>query len=182
MTTNKTNTFGKTGGILFSICLAVLGILMLIFPVGSLIVSTWLFVIGVGLYGIYNIFSYCSLPSGTRNSWQLVNGIILVILFIIMMPVYGEIKFFSNLNTIIFLLAFYSISNGINSIMMSSEIAEAGSSKGLCILSGVFSILLGVFMIARPFIAGVAEIYFLAAWLIVIAISIFFKALALNKK
>lgn len=39
-----------------------------------------------------------------------------IILFFIMLPVYGEIKFFSNLGVIMFLLAFYSIPNGVTTL------------------------------------------------------------------
>lgn len=106
----------KVGGIITAICLILLGILIFTFPIGSMVLSTWLFTAGVGIYGLFHILAYVKTPAGLRNGWQLAGGIMAIILFFIMLPVYGEIKFFSNLGVIMFLLAFYSIPNGVTTL------------------------------------------------------------------
>lgn len=43
----KSQKTSRAAGIVLAICMIVLGILMFAFPLGSLLISTWLFVIGV---------------------------------------------------------------------------------------------------------------------------------------
>lgn len=168
----------KLGGIIASLCLMILGVVIFFFPVGSLVITTWLFTAGVGIYGISLILSYVKAPAEERSGWHLASGIMAIVLFFIMLPVYGQIKFFSNLGVIMFLLAFYSISNGVTVLTALPVISAAGGSKGMAIFSGILSILLGFFMLCRPFMLGMAEIYFLAVWLIVIGISMLCGTLA----
>lgn len=181
MLNTASNKVSKVGGIITAICLILLGILIFTFPIGSMVLSTWLFTAGVGIYGLFHILAYVKTPAGLRNGWQLAGGIMAIILFFIMLPVYGEIKFFSNLGVIMFLLAFYSISNGVTTLTSLSAISAMGGSKGLAIFSGILSLLVGFFMLCRPFVAGLAEIYFLAVWLIVIGVSMLCAALSQGK-
>lgn len=177
MKENSSKT-SKLGGIIASLCLMILGVVIFFFPLGSLVITTWLFTAGVGIYGISLILTYVKTPAGMRSGWILASGIMAIILFFIMLPVYGQIKFFSNLGVIMFLLAFHSISNGVSVLTSLPLISAAGGSKGLAIFSGILSLLVGFFMILRPFMMGLAEIYFLAVWLIVIGVSMLCGTLA----
>lgn len=168
----------KLGRIIASLCLMLLGVVIFCFPIGSLVITTWLFTAGVGIYGLSLILIYVKSPAGMRSGWLLANGIMAIILFFIMLPVYGQIKFFSNLGVIMFLLAFHSISNGVSVLTALPLISATGGSKGLAVFSGLLSLLVGFFMILRPFMMGLADIYFLAVWLIVIGISMLCSTLA----
>lgn len=174
----KSNNPSRVGGIIASLCLIILGAAIFFFPIGSLVITTWLFTAGVGIYGLSLILIYIKTPSWMRSGWLLASGIMAIILFFVMLPVYGEIKFFSNLGVIMFLLAFHSISSGITTLTVLPIISAAGGSKGLAIFSGILSILVGFFMIFSPFLMGLAEIYFLAVWLIVIGVSMLCGTLA----
>ena len=65
------NKVSKVGGIITAICLILLGILIFTFPIGSMVLSTWLFTSGVGIYGLFHILAYVKTPAGLRNGWQL---------------------------------------------------------------------------------------------------------------
>lgn len=59
----------KLGGIIASLCLIILGALIF-FPVGSLVITTWLFTAGVGIYGLSLILAYVKTPAGMRSGWR----------------------------------------------------------------------------------------------------------------
>lgn len=60
----------KLGGIIASLCLIILGGMIFFFPVGSLVITTWLFTAGVGIYGLSLILAYVKTPAGMRSGWR----------------------------------------------------------------------------------------------------------------
>lgn len=60
----------KLGGIIAALCLIILGGMIFFFPVGSLVITTWLFTAGVGIYGLSLILAYVKTPAGMRSGWR----------------------------------------------------------------------------------------------------------------
>ena len=74
----------KAFGIVVAILMIILGGVSCCSPILGQRIVLWMMVIGLFIYGINEIVTYCASPKGYRNGFSLASGIIWVVLCIIL--------------------------------------------------------------------------------------------------
>ncbi|MGI6153373.1 MAG: HdeD family acid-resistance protein [Christensenellaceae bacterium] len=163
----------KTGGIIIAILMIILGILFMLRPLITEAIAMYLAMIGLVIYGIFQIIVYAKTPSELKNGWKLANGIIFIILGVLLIagsPVV-MIEMFA------FLLGFLAMFSGINQIAASSAVKKAGESgSGWLLASGIINLVLSAFFIIAPFAASFILAYILGLYLIIGGVALFAEA------
>lgn len=170
---DKLGTGNRVIGILASICMIVLGIVILMMPVKSALIVMEIATIGFVVYGIYQIISYFRTPSEYKNGWMLANGIIFIILGVIIF----RANTLSTAITYAFLLGFLALSTGITQISSYGIYKKAGvPNAGGIVFSGILNMLLGLFFLFSPFFTLFAAWLIFAIYLIVAGVAVFAMA------
>lgn len=177
---NATKTFKKLKaiGIIASIIMIILGACTVISPFGTGMVWLIIAFIAIIIYGISNIVEFCKQPKGRKNGGTLALGILWILI--------AALFLFSKLDlipiaesAIIFTIGFIFGFNCIFSGIMAFSTLEYASSKGLAILAGILDLLVGFFVIAAPFFAGITLIWIIGIFVIVMGVSLFVRCLSI---
>lgn len=171
--TERITRGNKVGGIIVAICMIVLGILFLVWPLRTDYVVMVIATIGFIVYGIYEIIVYVRTPKDYKNGWTLANGIIFVILgCLILWEGPGDMFL-----TFAFLLGFLALFGGITQCSTYGVIRSSGEpGAGWVLASGIINIILGIFFLITPFAATWAIGYVLGVYLVVGGIALFAEA------
>lgn len=163
----------KVAGIIVAICMIVLGILFICWPLRTDYAIMVLASIGFIVYGIYQIIVYARTPSDLKNGWLLANGIIFTILgFLLLWE--GPADMFL---TFAFLLGFLAMFGGITQCASYGIIRRAGEpGAGWVLASGIINIILSIFLLLTPFAATWALGYVIGVYLIVGGVALFAEA------
>lgn len=163
----------KIGGIIVSICMIVLGILFLSWPLRTDYVVMVIATIGFIIYGVWQIVVYIRTPHDYKNGWTLANGIIYTILgFLILWESPGDMFL-----TFAFILGFLALFGGITQCSTYGVIRQAGEpGAGWILASGIINIILSIFLLLTPFVSMWAVTYVLGIYLIVGGIALFAEA------
>lgn len=170
----ETKKKSKLPTIIVSILLFVLGLVVLFQPVGTMFLVSWLFVVALLIFGVWQIIKYIVTPKESKNGGQLTSGILSVLLVVLIAPFNGEAGLLGSFLTVMFMLGFTSISSGIGRLMMAGELKRSGTAgTGWITFSGILSIILGVFCISNPLFMGIYQGIMFGIFLIVTAIVLF---------
>lgn len=169
-TFSRFTTGSKTAGIIVSICMIILGVLAVVWPVTTGGVIAYVAAIGFVIYGIYEIVLYAQTESGHRDGWVLASGIIFALL--------GVLLLFSGplvaLETFVFILAFLAMLGGIMEIASYSSLKQAGmEGAGWVLASGIINLILGVMLLILPFAATWMVAFLIGLYLIMGGIALF---------
>jgi len=163
----------KVPGIIIAIIMVVLGVLLLVRPLGTEIFLMYIATAGFVIYGIFEIITYFQTPADYRNGWGLASGILYVIVGLL-------ILFSSTVSmayTYAFLIGFLTMFAGINRISQSMVIKKSGMPGwGWVLTSGILNLILSIFFILAPFVMAWVLAYVLALYLIVGGIALFAEA------
>lgn len=169
--------FGKVFrsiGIVVSILLAVAGIFMFVNPFSSVQALAWIFIIGLLVYGIWQLACYIRIR---RNGWILAFGLISTGLGLALM-LETPLRQIENL---VFVLAFFALLEGVSQLCIVSTAKAAGFRVGGLIISGIIQLLVGLFFIVNPFAMLIANEWILAIFLTALGIAMFFS-ISLGRK
>lgn len=163
----------RVGGIIVAICMVVLGIMLMIWPLRTGYAMMVVATIGFIVYGIYQIIVYIRTPSDYKNGWTLANGIIYTILGLLILSESGESMFL----TFAFLLGFLALYGGITQCATYGIIKKSGEpGAGWVLASGIMNIIMGIFFLITPFAATWAIDYVLGIYLVIGGIALFAEA------
>ncbi|WKY48339.1 DUF308 domain-containing protein [Eubacteriaceae bacterium ES3] len=163
----------KIFGIIVSILMIVMGVLVFTKPVFAAEIIFWLFELGILAYGIFSIVTYAK--STVKNGWTLVTGIMAVVLGILLVMS----STLQTAGTFAFMLAFMSMSAGINQLSAGMTIKKSGAEgSGWLIASGVINLLLSVFLIFAPVAALLGFGFIAGIYLIVGGIALFAEVMS----
>ena len=168
----------KALGIITSIVMVLLGICTVVNPFGTGYVWAIIAFVALLVNGIVKIVEFCKMPKGFKNGGLLALGILWIL--IALMFLFGEtglIPFAEGvlLTTIGFVFGFNCIFSGI----LSFDSLRYYDSKALAIIAGILEILVGMFVIAAPFIAGLAIFWIVGIYVIVLGVSLFVRCVSL---
>ncbi len=142
----------KAGAVVAGL-MVVLGIVILCFPKGTLTVMQWALFIGFFVSGIFRILLYARLPYGMRFSSMLVVGVLDVlcsagmILATVRSP---EITAAGFQSVVGYMLAFYAIVSGIDTLCSCGFVRLMGGAVGWTVLAGVLHLAAGILMLFEP--------------------------------
>ncbi|MGD9474926.1 MAG: HdeD family acid-resistance protein [Eubacteriaceae bacterium] len=163
----------KIFGIIVSILMIIMGLLVFIKPMFAAEVIFWLFEVGILAYGIFSIVTYAR--STVKNGWNLVTGIMAVILGILLVMS----DTLQTAGTFAFMLAFLAMSAGINQLTAGITIKKTGAEgSGWLIASGVINILLSFFLIFAPITALLGFGFVAGIYLFVGGIALFAEVMS----
>ena len=174
---NKTAKRAKTGMIVLGIVLVLAGIAVVAAPM-----STYAFIQGIIaailiVHGIGQIATYLQTPEFFRNGTQLACGILNAVLGVLLFTLPSTIL----AGTIVYLLAFLLIMTGIERISFSRQMRYyqiPTSSMGTA--TGVLNVILGIAFLIMPLTSGLVLSYLLAAYLVVIGITLAVEGIAIK--
>ena len=147
----------KAFGIVVAILMIILGGVSCCSPILGQRIVLWMMVIGLFIYGINEIVTYCASPKGYRNGFSLASGIIWVVLCIILftsaisadsiskLVAIGQFDYF-----LAIMISFSCIFSAINDFCICGKAEELGRSKGGMIVSGILGILAGLIIMSYP--------------------------------
>lgn len=174
----------KVAGIIAGIIMVILGICMFIEPLTTTgIIVNILLTIGLIIKGICDIVLYCKTPKGFKDGSVLALGIIWLILGLLFLATLIDSNGVSALFVNVGFQVFVGIALGVtvlfNGIALIAAKPETGSKSGWSIVGGILLILLSLFLIASPFITGIALTLVYGIFLIVAGIALFCRAVAM---
>ncbi len=171
--TRQATRGNRVAGIIVSIILIILGILLLVVPMGTSVVIMYIASGGFIVYGIYQIIAYAKTPHEQKHGWTLANGIIFTILGLLL--IFGGPMDMAY--TFMFMLAFMAITGGIMQITAYGPIKRSGAQgAGWMLASGIINLLLGFAFIFMPLGSSMAVTIILGVYLIVFGIAFFAEA------
>ncbi|AFA47628.1 HdeD family acid-resistance protein [Acetobacterium woodii] len=137
----------KTLGIVVAILMVVLGALIFFAPMFAAQMIMWFFIIGLIIYGAFHIILFAN--SEIKNGWSLTAGIMATLLGILL--IFSDPL--SRASTLAFMLAFITLTTGMNQITAASVMKKQGSpGTGWLLASGIINVLLSIFFIFNPFV------------------------------
>ena len=137
----------KTLGIVVAILMIILGGLIFFAPLFAAKMIMWFFIAGLILYGAFHIIVFAK--SEIKNGWSLTSGIMAVLLGVLL--IFSDPL--SRASTLAFMLAFISLSTGMNQIAASTVMKKQGAAgTGWLLASGIINIFLSIFLIFNPFV------------------------------
>jgi len=140
----KTN---RTLGIIVATLMVILGLLVFFAPGIFAKIILWLFISGLFIYGLFQIIVYSK--SEVKNGWSLTSGIMSILLAVLL--IFSDPL--SRASTFAFMLAFLSITTGMNQITAASVMKKQGANgTGWLTASGIINIVLSIFLIFNPFV------------------------------
>ena len=158
------------------ILLILLGILLFVFPLGTMLFADIFLTIGLLIFGVYRIISFIATPSGYRDGFQLASGIILAVCAIVIL--------LSNVSSIIitfaFLLGILAMLTGLNQVFSYAAVRGMPGS-GFILASGIINILLAIFLLFSPFVATVAVAIVQGVYLCFAGVALIIEGLAKKK-
>ena len=158
----------RSVGIMISVLLAAAGIFMLCNPFSSARILAWVFIVGLLVYGIWQLACYIRIR---RNGWVLAFGLISTGLGLALM-LETPLRQIENL---VFILAFFSLLEGVSQLCLVSTAKTAGFRVSGLITSGIIQLLVGLFFMVNPFAMLIANEWITAIFLIALGVSMFFS-------
>ena len=175
----------KGFGIVISVLMILLGLGMFFVPAGAAVLAMWLMVIGLLLYGLMEITTFCKLPKGARDGWTLAGGIIWTIIAVLMIvgglsaSTAAKLVAWGNFEMLIaFMVGFTSIFNGIKILCSCGEVKAMGGNTLCCVLSGILGILVGIVVLSYPIGSVITLTVFYGLFLLIGGISLLCRALS----
>jgi len=163
----------KTLGIIVAALMVILGLLVFLSPAVFAKIIVWLFIAGLIIYGVFQIIVYAK--SEVKNGWSLTSGIMSILLAVLL--IFSDPL--SRASTFAFMLAFVSITTGMNQITAASFMKKQGSTgTGWLTASGIINIILSVFLIFNPFIMLLGFGIIAGIYLIVGGIALFAETMS----
>jgi len=165
----------------------ILAAVAILFPVGALVAFTLIFAAYAAADGVLSLIAGIR---GARNHqerwWTFILrgliGIAVAILFILAPGVATVSYAFA----ILFLLAFWAITTGILEVAAAINLRKEIKGEWLLALSGVISILLGIWVLAliwqNPYATILSAAWVIAAWAIIAGISLIVLGLRLKRR
>lgn len=172
-------------GIVVAVLMAVLGVVMLFNPAGSLRGLVWLIVIGFTAGGIFRIVSYVKMPYWMRQGYTLVIGIldvlcgVMLIISAVTQPVITDEVFVWMVG---FMFGFYALFAGIVTISGTGVAKRMGESTGWLVFAGVLEIIAGITLLMVPAVGTYFLMYALAFAFIVGGVNLFATTMDFKKR
>ena len=154
---------------LFGVIAIIFGILVFIYPGETVVIFLWIFGIFLLAGGIV-LIAYSFRRSGTHRWLTLIEGILAIIIGIIALAYPGMTAL-----TVVYLVGFFALFSGIIQIIEAffvprGEKTGGMSSRWFLAGSGIWSLLIGVLLLAVPLGGILAAVWIVAAYAIVLGI------------
>lgn len=167
----------KVAGIIVAICMVVLGVLYIAWPIRTDIFVMYIATVGFVIYGVFQVIAYAKTESGLRNGWTLASGIIFTVLgFLLLFGGPLDMAY-----TFVFLMAFLALFGGITQISSYAALKKNGQpGAGWVLASGIINLVLGIFFMIAPFATAWAIAFVIGIYLIVGGIALFAESASGN--
>lgn len=169
----------KIMGIIIAACMVVLGIMILVMPVGSWFAVNYGVAIGVLLVGIFELIVFFRTAPPYRSEGTLASGILFVVMGIVIFAL--SLGDPSNQATLLAIFAavlgFFALYRGIMQFFSYSRFKRLDEKDtGWLMTSGILNVIIGVLMVFLPFTGILAVGIVLGLYLIVGGIALFTEA------
>ncbi len=174
---NRTSRKAKVGMIVLGVVLALMGVLTIAAPMSTYALLQGIIAAVLVIHGIGQIATYVQTPEFFRNGTQLATGILNAILGVLLLTLPSSIL----AGTTVYLLAFLLIMTGIERISFARQMRYyqiPASSMGTA--TGVLNIILGIAFLFMPLMSSLVISYMLAAYLIVIGITLVVEGVSIK--
>lgn len=173
----------RKAGIITALVMAAIGALALFAPAFTSLTVAWLTVGGFTIYGVYKVISYFSLPRPLRSGLYLADGLLSAFLggMILWDALKGPAGQAGMIATLSFAAGFYALFNGISQTADYFMIRKSGiPGTGFLLASGLLRSLVGILILANPFLGWFSLQLCFGAFLLITGIALFFEALSLK--
>lgn len=171
----------KIIGSIFSVCMIIVGILMLTVPGDAAFAVNYSIAIGVLLMGIYELIVFFRTKASFRNEGTLASGIILVLMgaIILAFTIGNPSNQDAMLAIFAAVLGFYALYRGIMQFFSYGRFRDLEeTSCGWLLMSGILNSIIGVLMIVLPFTGFLGIGIILGIYLIVAGVALFTEAIS----
>ena len=169
----------RKGGTIVSLITAVIGGLAVFAPVFTGLTAAFLITGGFTLYGIFKIAAYFGAPAQLRSGFMLADGILTTLLggLILVNAITGGAEGrASMIATLAFAAGFMALFNGVSQIADYFALNKEGwPGVGFILFGGIVRMLLGILIIAAPFLGWFSMQLSLGVFLMVSAIALFIE-------
>ncbi|MEG1010157.1 MAG: DUF308 domain-containing protein [Clostridia bacterium] len=175
MEENKMLKIIKIVGIVLAIAIFGLGVTIFLSPVTSSVLINNLFIIGIGIYGLVQIFEFVKFKE--KSSMNLTIGIISIIICLLTLFDSDFIK----ASMIAYIFGFILLSKGISQIVVSLKAKKSGFEDTIWItIAGTISTIVAILFILFPVAFEVVYTLILGVYLIVSSIALLFEIISLK--
>lgn len=167
----------RVSGIVLGALLALLGIVLGIFPGASVAVLETMAALLIVLLGAAEIAEFCSLPALLRRGGLLMSGVLNAVMGILLLTSPVEI----GIQTFAFLFAFLLLLFGIDLLTLSGTLRyfDVGG-RGWVVVLGIVSLAAAVLFLCAPMASAVALNYILAVYLLVCGVTLLVRMLSMR--
>jgi uncharacterized membrane protein HdeD (DUF308 family) len=156
-------------GIIAGIVMAVLGIILCVFPKQSINVIEYIADFLIIAIGIYQLVDYFNMPVMFQSGAKMVDGILNILIGILLLASPEAVA----VTTFVFLFGILLLIYGVDLLSFTGKLSYFGvSGHGWVTATGIISIITAILFLCMPFVSAMAINYIMAIYLIIDGIAL----------